>query len=637
MTNIENADWNVRAISANTVAWHPSVAVSAYTAFPATTTTIQNNANSTTGTDVTNRNRFGCLYNVPAIINYWHPGNPTAHTTPMPQERFVDNLSPEGWTIPSRAQFEMLHRYTFQITGTGAQASQALSFYHTNETGFSARGGRQRGGSGAFNPRTAYLTIDGYNHVPNAHATSFELWHQITVYRIADAAPPGTTFSASFVTNSSVASGDYIRILRVDLCADGHNFQFTSTTAPSCLAPGFDTYFCSNCEIVDRRNFVDALGHDWVPGPGGQLPTCTQEGYGAMECTRCGAASAGGVVPKLPHNFQFEERITATACGEESYDLFKCSNCPETEKRDIIVILCPPANKQLDPSTFVLTWDAVNNATGYEVVVNGGTAIPVATTSLDLSSIISTSFVSNITMRTMGNTGQGFITSDWSVALSHNLPEAEAGTFSISWDPDGLTNSGPNTWLRTSSSPTALMDRGIEGVPAIIRTPAAFVNVPTTPNVYGLTLGANANIRPTAAAAVAAGQFATITINNGLGSGVNLTFTDVKTTTWRSGAGANNLEVEYSVDGGTTFIRLTTWAHPAAATTQSTGAGSTARDLDLSDIPPVAPGNNLIIRLVPWGTAPETANNGVQIIATAQSAAVGETAFIITGTAVAIP
>ena len=219
MTNIANADWNVRSSTdldrPTNVAWHPGVVVSF---FPnnntGATAVTANNANLTSATDSLNRRTYGCLYNIPAVINFRPPGHPLAHTIPIPADKFVDNLSPEGWGVPNRAQFDILFRYTFQTTSTTtAQPAQALSAYHSNETGFSAIGGRQRGGSGGWNSRTAYLTIDNYNHVPNASTTNFETWHTVTVFRISNQDPPITP-SAAFVTNSSVASGDYVRLLR---------------------------------------------------------------------------------------------------------------------------------------------------------------------------------------------------------------------------------------------------------------------------------------------------------------------------------------------------------------------------------------------------------------------------------------
>ena len=215
LTDIANDDWSVRVgptlIAPTNVAWHPGVLVSAFTTSTSNTTITYNNANATSGTEVANRNRFGCLYNVFALINFRPPGHPLAHETPVPADKFVDKISPKGWNVPTLWQYQLLFRYVFQTTSTVAQPSHVLSAYHGNETGFGAIGGRERGGSGSWNSRTQYLTIDSYRHVPNA--STFDLWHMMSVFQVSDGAPPGTVYLASFASRTA-AAGQYVRLIR---------------------------------------------------------------------------------------------------------------------------------------------------------------------------------------------------------------------------------------------------------------------------------------------------------------------------------------------------------------------------------------------------------------------------------------
>lgn len=131
-------------------------------------------------------------------------------------------------------------------------------------------------------------------------------------------------------------------------CGDNHNFALVESIAPSCLALGYDRYLCVNCGKVEKRDYVDSLGHAMqqivirdadceVDGkilnvcircglaeveytPRGEhryetysvAPTCTSPGYTVKECSVCGDRHITDMTEALPHNYV--PHIVATTC-----------------------------------------------------------------------------------------------------------------------------------------------------------------------------------------------------------------------------------------------------------------------------------------------------------------------------------
>ena len=217
LTDVSTANWNVRIPGSQ--AWAPAMALSAAPGTPPIlgSRRDENNANSTLSPDVALRRTDGVVYNFPAVINF----RPDGHATAIPTSELVDRISPDGWNVPRREQFEILYRYVHQLdfaagTNPPNRPASPLSAYRSNETGFSARGGGQRTGLGTYvTPAVSaalFMMIDTYTHVPNAHATNFEDWHMMTVFGINLTDLPAAN-SAHF-RNASVATANYIRLIR---------------------------------------------------------------------------------------------------------------------------------------------------------------------------------------------------------------------------------------------------------------------------------------------------------------------------------------------------------------------------------------------------------------------------------------
>ncbi len=106
-------------------------------------------------------------------------------------------------------------------------------------------------------------------------------------------------------------------------CGDNHNFALVESIAPSCLALGYDRYLCVNCGKVEKRDFVDSLGHAMQ-----QIvirdATCEVDGKILNICSRCGLAEVE-YTPKGEH--QYGTYNVAATCINPGYTVKECSVC----------------------------------------------------------------------------------------------------------------------------------------------------------------------------------------------------------------------------------------------------------------------------------------------------------------------
>lgn len=70
-----------------------------------------------------------------------------------------------------------------------------------------------------------------------------------------------------------------------------HNYEYKGIVAPTCTEQGYDKWVCSKCGDINKRNLVDALGHDWGDWKIVKYPTETENGLQERFCQRdeCGA------------------------------------------------------------------------------------------------------------------------------------------------------------------------------------------------------------------------------------------------------------------------------------------------------------------------------------------------------------
>lgn len=76
-------------------------------------------------------------------------------------------------------------------------------------------------------------------------------------------------------------------IVPAQYCAmNGHNYNSTRVTAPTCTANGYTTHICGMCGSSYNDSTVRALGHKYASSIT-LAPTCTANGVRTYKCTRC--------------------------------------------------------------------------------------------------------------------------------------------------------------------------------------------------------------------------------------------------------------------------------------------------------------------------------------------------------------
>ena len=122
------------------------------------------------------RRTYGCLYNYAAIVGQ----NLDVSASPTSTFDNVDRLSPEGWGVPTKADYNAFCNYVVQRNireiGTDAYARELIDKVrsgsdYSNISGFSALGARGRAASGAYGGVLYYFTM-GYSFALGSHTVS---------------------------------------------------------------------------------------------------------------------------------------------------------------------------------------------------------------------------------------------------------------------------------------------------------------------------------------------------------------------------------------------------------------------------------------------------------------------------------
>jgi uncharacterized protein (TIGR02145 family) len=214
-TNISNSDWNVANFgSATSKAYTPGCLLTGVDNGSGGFTSNLD-ANSTAESAVTARNRYGVQYNWQAVVN--KSATPDAAMTGP----FTDMLSPEGWSVPTREEFERMIYYVSGVTAlggipdpedgsssTGIHLPQ-ISGLGSNETGLSIDGAtRWRGNSGAWNSNTAnFYTMSDYSFSASASTPQ-----SLTVFRLY--ASSGSDYLKGYFLVGSTHYGINVRCIR---------------------------------------------------------------------------------------------------------------------------------------------------------------------------------------------------------------------------------------------------------------------------------------------------------------------------------------------------------------------------------------------------------------------------------------
>ena len=144
-------------------------------------------------------------------------------------------------------------------------------------------------------------------------------------------------------------------------CGENHKYILLDSTKAGCTTLGYDRYLCTECGKIEKRDYVDSLGHAWqsivirdatCEADGKQLElcsrcgemkqtatpkgehsyevytvaaTCTSPGYTVRECSVCGDRHIEDITAALPHNY--ESHVIAATCENGGKTIHRCDGC----------------------------------------------------------------------------------------------------------------------------------------------------------------------------------------------------------------------------------------------------------------------------------------------------------------------
>ena len=118
-------------------------------------------------------------------------------------------------------------------------------------------------------------------------------------------------------------------------CGENHHFILLDSVKASCTTLGYDRYLCTECGKIEKRDYVDSLGHAWQ-GIVIREATCETDGKLLELCSRCGQMKQTAT-PKGEHTY--ETYTVAATCTSPGYTVRECSVCGERHIEDITAAL----------------------------------------------------------------------------------------------------------------------------------------------------------------------------------------------------------------------------------------------------------------------------------------------------------
>ena len=144
-------------------------------------------------------------------------------------------------------------------------------------------------------------------------------------------------------------------------CGENHKYILLDSTKAGCTTLGYDRYLCTECGKIEKRDYVDSLGHAWqsivirdatCEADGKQLElcsrcgemkqtatpkgehsyevytvaaTCTSPGYTVRECSVCGDRHIEDITPAIPHDYK--AHVIEATCDAEGKNIHRCDGC----------------------------------------------------------------------------------------------------------------------------------------------------------------------------------------------------------------------------------------------------------------------------------------------------------------------
>ena len=144
-------------------------------------------------------------------------------------------------------------------------------------------------------------------------------------------------------------------------CGKEHHFTLLDKVQAGCTTLGYDRYLCTDCGKIEKRDYVNSLGHAWqsivirdatcetddkllelcfrcgemkqTATPKGEhkykthtvAATCITPGYTVRECSVCGDRHIEDITSVLPHNY--ESHVIAATCENGGKTIHRCDGC----------------------------------------------------------------------------------------------------------------------------------------------------------------------------------------------------------------------------------------------------------------------------------------------------------------------
>ena len=118
-------------------------------------------------------------------------------------------------------------------------------------------------------------------------------------------------------------------------CGENHKYILLDSTKAGCTTLGYDRYLCTECGKIEKRDYVDSLGHAWQ-GIVIRDATCETDGKLLELCSRCGQMKQTAT-PKGEHSY--EVYTVAATCTSPGYIVRECSVCGDHHIEDITSVL----------------------------------------------------------------------------------------------------------------------------------------------------------------------------------------------------------------------------------------------------------------------------------------------------------
>ena len=118
-------------------------------------------------------------------------------------------------------------------------------------------------------------------------------------------------------------------------CGENHKYILLDSTKAGCTTLGYDRYLCTECGKIEKRDYVDSLGHAWQ-GIVIRDATCEADGKLLELCSRCGQMKQTAT-PKGEHSY--EVYTVAATCTSPGYTVRECSVCGDRHIEDITAAL----------------------------------------------------------------------------------------------------------------------------------------------------------------------------------------------------------------------------------------------------------------------------------------------------------